>query len=497
MIMNLQLAKLIAIVVAGLTMLPTLLQSSVGQETATAIKGDLEYQVNLPGIFVADDKDEIKMEPSKYKGDLIITKILAEGVYVKKGEVLMEFDTDKVDESIEEAQNEATDANVELKKATAEFESAKIDLEANQAHLKVELTHLQREVEAAVAKQEMEQEKNEKGIVDAEESLANTLIDFETLKDIYSDRDIQNSASGNILFDREKKRIANSEKRIDVLKKELDYFKKFDKSKTQLDKELDVEKKSAEIKKEKVNLEAAVAEKEAVVIKAQRKMDTAAKKVAGLELDRSQLQVVSPRDGVVFYGQTGSEMPAGIIIFGASSGGIRKQLRIGGRVKTHKVLQTIAKMSNLSIKMSVNEDDIQYLKNDLTLTVYPDAFPSKHFAGKLTKVDQIATKIGFTSQQRRFKVMGRCTDDGSELRSGMNCRVAIHAESITDAILIPIASVFAKDGKYFCYVKNVSESNGSESTEREVEIGSSNPEFVQVISGIEVGDEVYLSRPAK
>ncbi len=465
-------------------------EAGLAQETIKAINGDLDRVVNLPGIFVADDKDEIKIEPTKYKGDLIITRILPEGVHVKKGDLLLAFDTDKVDEAIEGAENEATDANVELKKAVAEFETAKIDLEANQVHLKIELTHLQKEVEAAKEKQLMELEENEKSIVDSEYQLSQALVDFDTLKNIYEDRSIQSSVSGNILFEREEKKIDNNRKRIDLLKKELDYFKKFDESKNQLEKELDVEKKLAEIKKEKVNLEAKLAEKESVVIKAQRKMDAATRKVDGLKLDRGQLKVESPRDGVLFYGQTGNEMPSGVIIFGASRNDVRKQLRVGGRVSTHKILQTVATMSQLSIKMSVSEDDIQHLRNELPLTVYPDAFPARSFAGKLTKVDQIATKLGFTSQTREFKVMGKCADEAPELRSGMNCRVAIHVDPVSDAILIPVASVFHEGDSFFCFVKN-----RAESEKREIVIGASNAQMVQVTDGVSAGDEILLVRP--
>ena len=82
--------------------------------TAKVIKDDLKIEVDVAGVFVADDKDEIAMEPSKYRGDLIVTHILPEGTEVKEGDVLMEFDTDKLDEALEEAGNEATDAEVDL-----------------------------------------------------------------------------------------------------------------------------------------------------------------------------------------------------------------------------------------------------------------------------------------------------------------------------------------------------------------------------------------------
>ena len=85
--------------------------------TSKVTKADLKIEVEVNGTFVADDRDEIAMEPSKYRGDLIVTKILAEGSSVKQGDVLMEFAKDELDEALEQAENEVTDAEVELKKA--------------------------------------------------------------------------------------------------------------------------------------------------------------------------------------------------------------------------------------------------------------------------------------------------------------------------------------------------------------------------------------------
>ncbi len=471
----------------------TLLAAPIfGQETVVAEKGKLEIQTNLPGIFVADDKDEIKMEPRKYKGDLVVTRIVNEGAYVSKGDVLIEFDTDSVDESLEEARNEATDASVELQKAKAEHQSAQIDLETKLAQRKVELAHIQREVQAEIQKQDIELTKKERSIEDNKYRLNNQIDDFETLKQMYEEREIQAPVSGDILFEREKKNIVQTEKRIEVLNKELEYFRLFEKSKAQLDKELEVEKKLAEIKKEEITLKAAVAEKEAEVDKAQRKMDAANKKIADLEADRDQFLVKSPRDGVLFYGTTGQEMPAGIVIMGGSTRDVRKELRIGGRVTTHRVLMTVAKMDQLSIKMKVTENDIQHLKKDLPITVYPDAFPNESFEGKLKKVDEVGTKDRYRmSPQSMFTVMGKCTEIAPQLRSGMNCRVCIHCESAEDSIIIPVSCVVSRGDKLVCFVKN-----GSKTEEREIEVGFSNPTHVAVESGLTEGETVLLNRPS-
>ena len=95
--------------------------------TAKVIKDDLAINVEIPGVFVAEDKDELAIEPEEYRGDLIVTKILPEGTNVKAGDVLMEFDVDKLERALEEAEDKVINAELELKKAEAERQSAEID----------------------------------------------------------------------------------------------------------------------------------------------------------------------------------------------------------------------------------------------------------------------------------------------------------------------------------------------------------------------------------
>lgn len=456
-----------------------------GELTAKVIQQDLKIEVEVSGVFVADDKDEIAMEPSKYRGDLIVTKILPEGSEVKKGDVLMEFDTDKLDEALEEAENEVTDANVELQKATAELESAKIDSESKQAQLAKELEFLNTEVRASVEKQDLEVAEKEKEITDAESSLADARVDFQQLKELYDERELH-TATENILIARQQKSLDDQVRKIGTLKKKFEFFQQFEKNKTQLEKELEVKKKEAEIKKEKITLEAAVAEKQSVVDKAQRKLDAADRKVKGLTEDREHLQVVSPRDGILFYKTTDNDSSIGFTIGRQDD----DELKVGGRVKTHGILLTVATMENLSVKMQVKEDDIQHMKAELPITVRPDAYPSLQLEGSLTQVDQIASRTDVFSNARRFTVRGKCKDVAGQLKSGMNCKVIVHAEKVPDAIQVPIVAVIEDGGKYFCNVKN-----GKEAEKREVQIGLSNNEFVQITEGLEKGDVVFLNDP--
>ena len=168
------------------------------------------------------------------------------------------------------------------------------------------------------------------------------------------------------------------------------------------------------------------------------------------------------------------------------------ELEVGGRVKTHSILLTVASMENLSVKMQVRENDVQHMKKDLAITVRPDAFPSMQLEGKLTKVDQIASRTDIFSNARRFTVRGKCSKSPKQLKTGMNCRVTVHADEVPDALQIPIVAVIEESGKYYCNVKT---SGGFE--KREVKIGLSNNENVQITEGLRTGEVVYLNDPGE
>ena len=210
--------------------------------------------------------------------------------------------------------------------------------------------------------------------------------------------------------------------------------------------------------------------------------------MARLEKDRGNLSIASPRDGVLFYQTTGDDSPLGVVSFG----GMRNELRVGGRVKTHAILLTVATMEKLSVKMQVLENDIQHMKEGLNITIRPDAFPSLRIEGKLSQVDHVASRQNFFSEVRRFTVKGKYDGVYSQLRSGMNCRVTVHADSVPDAVQVPVVAVTEEGGEHFCYVKN-----GGKARKQKVKIGMANEDSVQILEGLKPNEVVYLYDPER
>ena len=73
------------------------------------------------------------------------------------------------------------------------------------------------------------------------------------------------------------------------------------------------------------------------------------------------------------------------------------------------------------------------------------------------------------------------------LKPGMTAEVKILVAAIPDTISAPIAAVSEYDGKKVVYVVTA-----REITRREVVVGDSNEQFVQILEGLQIGEEVAL-----
>jgi multidrug efflux pump subunit AcrA (membrane-fusion protein) len=461
-------------------------QGPAGALRATVVKKELPIDVELSGVFQAEDKDEVRMEPKEYRGDLIVTKIVAEGTYVKEGDLLIAFDKDSLSRALDDARNEVSDAEVELQKATADRDALRLDQKSSVQQLEKELVFAAEDHAAAVEKATIEIRKRERAIEQARQNIADAEVDYAQLLELYKERELH-TATENILIERDKRSIQNQKLALEVSLQELEVFKKFEQNRDVQKKALEVDKKKAEVEKLKIKQGSEMAEKESAVAKAERKLEKAKSKIEHLTADQESLQVVSPRDGIVFYGSTGDDMPAGIVFMNDRN----NEMRIGGRVRTHEILMTVASMEKLSIRMRVLENDIQHMRDGLPITIRPDAFPALKIDGKLTKVDQVASRQGFFSEVREFTVKGTYEGVFPQLRAGMNCRVTVHADSIPDAIQIPVVAVFQDGGKQCCYVASAD----GKATKRPIEIGATNGSFVQVKEGLKPDEQVLLHDP--
>ena len=141
---------------------------------------------------------------------------------------------------------------------------------------------------------------------------------------------------------------------------------------------------------------------------------------------------------------------------------------------------------DVEVTVRVEESRIGEVRKGQPSRIAVSAFPGKHFGGTVSLISPIAD-----AEDRTFEV--KITPDRryEELRGGMFAEVNLVTEQHANALLVPRAAVIEEDGRTSVFVLK----NG-EAEKREVELGLTQDDTVQVISGLVLGEQVVVAGQA-
>lgn len=174
---------------------------------------------------------------------------------------------------------------------------------------------------------------------------------------------------------------------------------------------------------------------------------------------------------------------------------ITKNMLVGDVIGTSNFSNTLAVLYDLSavtFEMYVDELDIGSVVVGQEVNVTADALENVEITGYVTNVSLVSTTSGGVTQ---YPITVRI-DEVGDLLPGMNVTGEIIIEGVKDVITVPTDAL--QRGNYV-YVKDetVTEEDGDVPAgfrAVEVEIGLSDGDYIQIISGIEEGEEVFTAR---
>lgn len=145
--------------------------------------------------------------------------------------------------------------------------------------------------------------------------------------------------------------------------------------------------------------------------------------------------------------------------------------------------------TTLVFKVAVDETDIGLVKVGDEATITLDAYPDDPIEG--VSVSAIGYKSQQTSSSTVYIVtipMPASSDILNRYRLGMSGDATIVIEQKSNVLSIPIDATRQRDDKVYVDVKDGE--NGK--VEREIQIGLETDDYVEVVSGLSVNDEVVL-----
>ena len=147
--------------------------------------------------------------------------------------------------------------------------------------------------------------------------------------------------------------------------------------------------------------------------------------------------------------------------------------------------------ATMSLSLSVDESEILSVSVGQSAVVTLDSMENERFAGIVRSIDRVGTSSGgvtvYTAEIEIEK------QDG--MLSGMSASATITIEGVDDALMIPVDALQKTRTGYYVYTTK--DEDGNLGGMKEVTIGISNANNVEITSGLSEGETVYYTEKAQ
>jgi HlyD family secretion protein len=150
--------------------------------------------------------------------------------------------------------------------------------------------------------------------------------------------------------------------------------------------------------------------------------------------------------------------------------------------------------SAMLIKLSINEIDVAKLKLGMRAEVAVDALPGKTYSGEVTKIaptsNVAAANSGGSTPVVKYDVEITLKNPTPDLKSGLSARCTVKVTELKNVVKIPIEYMGRDGAERFVMVKSA----GADPKRVTITTGIETGAFVEVKSGIKVGDSIVLPK---
>lgn len=140
----------------------------------------------------------------------------------------------------------------------------------------------------------------------------------------------------------------------------------------------------------------------------------------------------------------------------------------------------IMNIDNVKMEIGLPEVHLARVAIGNPVEIIVDTYPGINFKGKISTINPMVDPLS-----RAFKVKVGIPNKDHRLKSGMFARVTIYAEIHKDALIVPFKSIIRGGGDTAVFI-----ANGDIVSLRAVKVGITNEREIEVIDGLEEGEEV-------
>jgi multidrug efflux pump subunit AcrA (membrane-fusion protein) len=404
------------------------------------------------------------------------------GARVKKGEVLVTFDTEKLDRTIDDLRADLKLAELSLQQSEEQLRAMEkttpMDLEGNERAARTTeedrryYFDKQRPYQLKLAEHQLKSAKN---------MLEYQQEELRQLEKMYKADDVTEETE-EIVLKRARDQVETAKMYVESAQMRHDYTVQFNTPRED-ERVKDVSQRNRlEIDKARIVLPISLQRQRLEIEKLRVARLRSDERLKKLLADRELMTVKSPGEGVVYYGKCtrGKFSDAGVIA---------EMLRRNGIVQPNQVFLTVVQPQALTIRAAVAEDQVHRLRPGVAGTAVPTAYPSLKLPVTLSRIGDIPISTGSFDAQVKVTL----DKDARSVMPGMGCRVKLVSYLKKDALTVPAKALMTDevDDHTFVYVQ----AKDGKTSKCPVTVGQKTDRQAEIVKGLAEGEQVLLEAP--
>ncbi len=448
----------------------------VDLHNVSSISFDIE--VIASGELEALRQTEIR---SELESEATITELVEEGTLVKKGDLLVQFNTESIEKNIEDELLKVETAKSDLVAAENGYEIQINENEANlrQARLKLDLAEIElRKWEEGDLVKRLEE--LSLAIEQAERRLSQRKEAYEQSQKLY-DR-------GFLASDQLKNDEINyidAQANLKTARSNEWVYKTFEMEKRRKQLTSDVEEARAALDRVRRQNASRLASKEADLTNRRRQLAIREERLAKQREQFEMATVRAPTDGLVVYGSTAERSRRGW--------GNDGPMQIGQTIRPNELIVVLPDTSQMVASVRVHESNAGRIKPGQRAMVKVDAIRDAVFPAEVLEIGVLAESGGWRDPNLReytVKLLLAESNAGEKLKPSMRCESEIVIDRVEDSLAVPSQAVFRDGGSTFVYTPE-----GGKFKRTPVDVGRRSTRFSEITAGVTPGARVLLREP--
>lgn len=447
----------------------------------------MSFDITTTALGEMKAKNQVELR-NELDSETTVTEIVAEGIVVKKGDVLVKLNAESIQQRLDEESLQLETARAQLVEAEQGYaiQVSENDSALRGAQLKLSLAELDL--------QKWRQGEVESKRQDLDHDLDRTKKDELRLREkLEKSRELQGKGyysldqlkQDELAWEQAKAALAKADLAKTVYwqfehpKDEKTKMSAVDEAKAELDRTIHLnESRLASKDAERKNRQQSLAIREQSVTKYRKQVENA--------------EIVAPQDGLVVYATS---------VDNNRWGGDEGPLQIGSKVWPNQSLIVLPDTSEMVASVRVHESLASRIRPGQRATVKVDAVGDRRFQGTVEGVGVLAeqTSRWMDPNLREYSVrilidkdqMDSAATGGQKLRPSMRCEAEVMLGRVDDAIAVPIQSVFNEGVLRYVHISDGS----SRFVRRPVALGQRSDRFAQILAGLKEGERVLLRKP--